>query len=61
MTFIPTPFAAQFIGNSLLSIKPDLDREVTGTVVYINRAHRWCRVRYQSPGVRECGYECFKF
>ena len=31
------------------------ERSVTGTVVYVNRAHRWYRVRY--PG----GAECFKY
>lgn len=35
-------------------------REVTGTVCYINEPHRYYRVVYErAPGC--IGYECFKF
>ena len=34
-------------------------RQITGTVVEVNREHRWFRVAYQRGG--QTGYECFKF
>lgn len=34
-------------------------KTVTGTVVYINEAHRYFRVEYVLPGC--IGHECFKF
>ena len=36
-----------------------LMREITGTVVEVNREHRWFRVAYERGG--RTGYECFKF
>ena len=33
--------------------------QVTGTVVQVNREHRWFRVKYTRGGAT--GYECFKF
>ena len=59
-SFIPSAFDASFQGSSLSSIRPDLELTVTGTVVCVNEAHRWYRVRYQTPdgGVH---HECFKY
>lgn len=37
----------------------ELDVWVTGTVIYINEAHRYYRVAYEKPGC--IGHECFKF
>lgn len=33
--------------------------QVTGTVIYINKEHRYYRVAYEMPGC--IGHECFKF
>lgn len=35
-------------------------REVTWTVVYVHRAHRWLRCRYFRPDGSEA-FECFKY
>ena len=45
---------------SLLTLRADIKLEVTGTVDYVNAAHRWYRVRYETPegGVQ---HESFKF
>lgn len=56
---MPSSFLTENGGVSLLSIRPDLEYQVTGTVVYINEAHRWCRVRYETA--KGTDFECFKF
>lgn len=58
-TFVPSSFLTENGGVSLLSIRPDLEYQVTGTVVYINEQHRWCRVRYETA--KGTAFECFKF
>ena len=57
--FRPTPFEIEH-AMSLLTLRADIQLEVTGTVDYVNAAHRWYRVRYETPagGVQ---HECFKF
>lgn len=35
-------------------------RDVTGTIIEINEAHRWYRVAYPL-GAAGTGHECFKF
>lgn len=37
-------------------------RRVTGHVIYINKAHGFCRVEYESKNIfgRSRGHECFK-
>lgn len=57
--FRPTPFEIEH-AMSLLTLRADIQLEVTGTVDYVNAAHRWYRVRYETPagGVQ---HESFKF
>lgn len=38
-----------------------LHQKVTGTVVYVNEAHRWYRVAYQTNMPGCIGYEGFKY
>lgn len=38
----------------------DIPVKVTGTIVYINRAHRYARVAYKTAD-GTTAYECFKF
>ena len=58
-TFRPTAFELDH-AMSLLTLRADIQLEVTGTVDYVNAAHRWYRVRYETPrgGIQ---HECFKF
>ena len=58
-TFVPAAFEGEH-QQGLRSIRPDADAKVTGTVIYINEAHRWCRVRFELPGGVPA-FECFKF
>lgn len=58
-TFVPSSFMPENGGPGLASIKPGTEVTVSGTVVYINKAHRWCRVRYETATGPQ--YECFKF
>lgn len=58
-TFIPAAFEGEH-QQGLRAIRPEAEAEVTGTVVYVNEAHRWCRVRYDLPGGVPA-FECFKF
>ena len=57
--FRPTPFEIEH-AMSLLTLRADIQLEVTGMVDYVNAAHRWYRVRYETPegGVQ---HESFKF
>ena len=57
--FRPTPFEIEH-AMSLLTLRADIQLEATGTVDYVNAAHRWYRVRYETPegGVQ---HESFKF
>ena len=57
--FRPTAFELDH-AMSLLTLRADIQLEVTGTVDYVNAAHRWYRVRYETPagGVQ---HESFKF
>lgn len=56
MSFKPAAF---FL--SLESFGTSIDVTVTGTVVYVNREHRLCRVEYPTPTPGCIGHECFKF
>ena len=58
-TFVPAAFEGEH-QQGLRSIRPDADAKVTGTVIYINEAHRWYRMRYDLPGGVPA-FECFKF
>ena len=58
-TFIPAAFEGEH-QQRLLSIRPAADAWVTGTVVYINEAHRWYRVRFDLPGGVPA-FESFKY
>ena len=58
-TFIPAAFEGEH-QQGLLSIRPAAEARVTGTVVYINEAHRWYRVRFDLPGGVPA-FECFKY
>ena len=49
-TFIPAAFDEGYQGSRLSSIRPDVDLAVTGTVVYVNEAHRWYRAEATFPG-----------
>ena len=58
-SFVP----AAFTDWTTLRALPSLQGKgltVTGTVVLVNEAHRWCRVEYSLDGCSRC-YECFKF
>lgn len=59
-TWGPIAFEAEHSGATIRSIRPEADLRVTGVVDYVNEAHRWYRVRYETPrgGVQ---HECFKF
>lgn len=58
-TFVPAAFEGEH-QQGLRSIRPEADATVTGTVIYVNEAHRWYRVRFELPdGVP--AFECFKF
>ena len=56
---MPSSFEPENGGSGLASIKPGTEVTVTGTVVYINEEHHWCRVRYETA--KGTAYECFKF
>ena len=56
---MPSSFEPENGGPGLASIKPGTEVTVSGTVVYINEEHRWCRVRYETA--KGTAYECFKF
>ena len=58
-TFVPAAFEGEH-QQGLRAIRPEAEAEVTGTVVYVNEAHRWFRVRYETPdgGVQ---HESFKY
>ncbi len=58
-TFVPAAFEGEH-QQGLRSIRPDADAKVTGTVISINEAHRWCRVRFELPGGVPA-FECFKY
>lgn len=59
MSFVPSSFEPENGGPGLTSIRPGTEITVSGTVVYINEAHRWCRVRYETA--KGTAFECFKF
>lgn len=51
---------AAWLDNPGVYSVQEAQREVTGTVVYINEAHRYYRVQYErGPGC--IGFECFKY
>ena len=58
--FTPAAFTSLVMGHTMTQFT-ELDVEVRGEVVYVNRAHRYCRVRYDLGGLNGAGYECFKF
>lgn len=58
-TFVPAAFEGEH-QLGLTAIRPSAENRVTGTVVYINEAHRWCRIRFELPGGIPA-FECFKF
>ena len=58
-TWIPAAFEGEH-QQGLRSLRPDAEAQVTGTVVYVNQAHRWYRVRFDLPGGVPA-FECFKF
>ena len=58
--FTPAAFSSLITGHIMTQVAA-LDVEVRGEVVYVNRAHRYCRVRYDLGGQAGAGYECFKF
>ena len=57
-SFVPAAFTGWTTERALPSLQGK-GLTVTGTVVLVNEAHRWCRVEYQLDGCRF--YECFKF
>lgn len=58
-SFVPAAFIQEHAA-ALPGIRPDLDTRVEGTVIFVNQAHRWCRVQWTAPdGSKQC--ECFKF
>lgn len=59
-TFVPAPFDASFQGFRLTTIRSETELTVTGAVVYVNEAHRWYRVRYETP-LGGAQFESFKF
>ena len=58
-TWIPAAFEGEH-QQGLRSLRSDAEAEVTGTVVYVNHAHRWYRVMFELPGGVPA-FECFKF
>ncbi len=46
-------------GDFMANYRQDTDPYVTGIVDYVNEAHRWCRVRYETETGPQ--HECFKF
>lgn len=57
VTFTPAPFMQSGSFHGIAAFPTGL--KVTGTVIQVNHAHRWVRVRYDSPVGPQ--YECFKF
>lgn len=55
-TFVPAGFTGEKHGT--VKQAQALPHKVTGTIVGINRAHRFCRVRFNVNGV--ILHECFK-
>ena len=58
-SFVPAAFTDVTATKALPSLR-DRGLTVTGTVVQVHEAHRWCRVEYLLEGCGRC-YECFKF
>ena len=58
-TWIPAAFEAEH-QQGLRSLRSDAEAEVTGTVVYVNHAHRWYRVMFELPGGVPA-FECFTY
>ena len=59
ITFNPTAYSSGDNGST--TAKDRIGKEkVTGTIVQVNRQHRWYRVAYQTEfyGIQ---HECFKF
>lgn len=56
VTFVPAGFIEYKAHNSM--IPPGTKIRVTGTVVGIHKAHRYCRVKFEVHGYTM--YECFK-
>lgn len=59
ITFTPSAVFAADNGQEASRIRNERSR-VTGTVIAINRTHRWFRVAYKPKYDRE-QHECFKF
>ena len=57
ITFTPAAFAE--LADQKLCPNFGAVKKVTGTVVQINRDHRWVRVRYEVAGTVQ--HETFKF
>lgn len=59
MTFVPSSMMNDHYGVFMENYRQDTDPHVTGTVDYVNKNHRWCRVRYETATGPQ--HECFKF
>ncbi len=57
-SFVPAAFTDWTTERALPSLR-DRGLTVTGTVVLVNEAHRWCRVEYELGCEKH--FECFKF
>ena len=56
---MPSAMMNDHYGVFMANYRQDTDPHVTGTVDYVNKSHRWCRVRYETATGPQ--HECFKF